>query len=67
MTLCNIEGASFNKVNIISGDASEGDTPVSIPNTAVKPFSADGTKAETLWESRTLPELHNIKEGSSAF
>ena len=27
----------------ISGDYSEGETPVPIPNTAVKPLSADGT------------------------
>jgi hypothetical protein len=28
---------------IDSGDDSEGETPVPIPNTEVKPFSADGT------------------------
>ena len=27
----------------VSGRHSEGETPVPIPNTAVKPFSADGT------------------------
>jgi hypothetical protein len=31
-----------------------GATPVPIPNTVVKPSSADGT-AVFLWESRTLP------------
>ena len=31
-----------------------GATPVPIPNTVVKPSSADGT-ADLLWESRTLP------------
>ena len=31
-----------------------GVTPVPIPNTVVKPSSADGT-AVFLWESRTLP------------
>ena len=40
----------------ISGGAGEGDTPVSIPNTVVKPFSADGTEVETPWESRSLPD-----------
>ena len=30
--------------------------PVPIPNTEVKPFSADGTWLETTWESRTLPD-----------
>jgi hypothetical protein len=37
------------------GGYSEGDTPVPIPNTEVKPFSADGTARETAWESRTPP------------
>ena len=39
------------------GDLGEGVTPVPIPNTEVKPFSADGTAWETVWESRTLPGL----------
>ena len=38
-----------------SGDNGEGDPPVLIPNTEVKPFSADGTWLDTTWESRTLP------------
>ena len=42
---------------IDSGDDSEGETPVPIPNTEVKPFSADGTWGETPWESRSLPEF----------
>ena len=37
------------------GDHGGGVTPVPIPNTAVKPSSADGTVRETWWESRTLP------------
>lgn len=40
---------------MISGGDSEGETPVPIPNTAVKSFSADGTARETVWESRTPP------------
>ncbi len=32
-----------------------GVTPVPIPNTEVKPSSADGTALETGWESRALP------------
>ena len=32
-------------------------TPDPIPNSEVKPVRADGTAAEALWESRTLPEL----------
>ena len=33
-----------------------GDTPVSIPNTMVKTWAADGTMLETAWESRWLPD-----------
>jgi hypothetical protein len=47
-----------------------GVTPVPIPNTVVKPSSADGT-AVFLWESRTLPGffisrvlLYNLKYSS---
>jgi hypothetical protein len=42
---------------IISGGYSKEVTPVPIPNTEVKVFSADGTTWETVWESRTLPEI----------
>ena len=31
------------------------ETPVLIPNTMVKPYAADGTALETVWESRWLP------------
>ena len=34
-----------------------GVTPVPIPNTEVKPTSADGTWEETPWESRTPPDF----------
>ena len=33
-----------------------GETPVPIPNTMVKTWTADGTILETIWESRWLPE-----------
>ena len=39
-----------------SGGHSVGETPVPIPNTEVKPHSADGTALATEWESRSLPE-----------
>ena len=39
-----------------SGGNGEGEPPVPIPNTEVKPFSADGTWLETARESRTLPD-----------
>ena len=37
------------------GGHSEEDPPVSIPNTEVKLFSADGTAWVTMWESRSPP------------
>src|SRR5215468_2512464 len=37
-------------------------TPVPIPNTEVKPDTADGTARETVWESRSLPAV--IQTGS---
>ena len=39
----------------VLGDLSEGDPPVPIPNTVVKPLSPDGTAQVTVWESRKLP------------
>ena len=41
----------------------EGEPPVPIPNTAVKPLCADGTCRVTGWESRTLPGI-NLYPGS---
>ena len=41
----------------ISGDDGEGEPPVPIPNTAVKPFSADSTWLVTTWEGRTSPDF----------
>ena len=38
-----------------SGGHGEGETPVPIPNTAVKLFIADDTARVTAWESRTPP------------
>jgi hypothetical protein len=40
-----------------SGDYIEGETPVPIPNTAVKPLRADGTGRATVRESRSLPGI----------
>ena len=48
--------SGYAKPYTISGDYGERDPPVPIPNTEVKPFSADGTWLETTWESRTLPD-----------
>jgi hypothetical protein len=35
-----------------------GETPGPIPNPEVKPSSADGTALETVWESRTPPDIN---------
>ncbi len=43
-----------------SGDDGEKVTPVPIPNTAVKLFSADGTWGAAPWESRSSPVSFNI-------
>ncbi len=52
----NIPVFQYSGIRIL-GDHGEGVTPVPIPNTEVKPFSADGTAWVTVWESRTLPRL----------
>src|SRR5262249_53235155 len=44
------------------GGHSEGETPGPIPNPEVKPFSADGTALETVWESRTPPDINIYQE-----
>ena len=44
---------------MISGLDSERATPVPIPNTEVKPFSADGTARAAVWESRTRPGFYS--------
>ena len=36
-------------------------TPVPIPNTEVKPATADGTAWVTVWESRSPPGLFTVK------
>src|SRR5271166_7014394 len=41
----------------VCGGYSEGETPLPIPNRAVKPLSADGTWLARAWESRTPPVL----------
>ena len=45
----------------ISGDNSKEDTPVPIPNTEVKFFSADDTWWVTAWESKTSPDIEELK------
>ena len=52
---CAVVKARKKKITLSGGD-NEGVTPVPIPNTEVKPFSADGTWLETARESRSLPD-----------
>ena len=49
----------------ISGDNSERDPPVPIPNTEVKPLSADGTWLATARESRTSPGSRRREVGEA--
>ena len=62
------------KNTVFFGGNCEEETPVPIPNTEVKLFSADGTAREAEWESRTPPKnlLHEpgiaiSKHGDSGF
>ena len=55
------------KQNSISGDKGERVPPVPIPNTEVKPLSADGTWLETARESRSSPESINDYGESKGF
>ena len=43
-----------------------GATPVPIPNTMVKTWTADGTALETVWESRWPPNLKEKDEDGNA-
>ena len=47
-----------NPIDNIPGDNNGEVTPVPIPNTEVKLSSADGTRTERSWESRSLPGLN---------
>ena len=38
-----------------------GEIPVPIPNTTVKPCTADGTILATVWKNRRLPDLNKKK------
>jgi hypothetical protein len=39
----------------VPGDYGKGETPDPIPNSEVKPFSAECTARAAVWENRTLP------------
>ena len=51
----------FRNGSEIPGGYSGGVTPVPIPNTEVKPSSADYTAAAMQWESKTLPEFFKAR------
>ena len=57
--------------NTVFGGYSVGVTPVLIPNTEVKSYSADDTAWETVWESRSPPKLfekpHSLIPGLGPF
>ena len=60
MSLFNVQLSGCGTDNdIISGGNGEGVPPVPIPNTEVKPFSADGTWLVTARESRSPPDSTN--------
>src|SRR3954467_11691472 len=46
---------------------SERETPLPIPNRAVKPLSADGTWRATSWESRSPPVFSEPPPGAALF
>jgi hypothetical protein len=54
VALCSFEGPRERSLTI-SGGYGEGETPLPIPNRAVKPLSADGTWPARARESRTPP------------
>ena len=55
-SMCSCQGADLTQFNI-SGGNDEGVPPVPIPNTEVKPFSAESTWLDTAREDRSLPAL----------
>src|ERR1700748_2897190 len=52
-----LKGLREGVVSQVSGGYGEGETPLPIPNRAVKPLSADGTWPARAWESRSPPVL----------
>src|SRR6201994_490928 len=58
LALCGFEGPGRCWSLPVSGGYGEGETPLPIPNRAVKPLSADGTWPARAWESRSPPVFH---------
>ena len=57
VALCGFEGPPEGDLSPVSGGHGEGETPLPIPNRAVKPLSADGTWPARARESRSPPVL----------
>ena len=62
-----LSGYALNKIATISGGNDERVPPVPIPNTAVKPLSADGTWLDTARESRSPPDSNRGSRKTSSF
>ncbi len=63
LALCGFEGPGRGWSLPVSGGYGEGETPLPIPNRAVKPLSADGTWPARAWESRSPPVyLHSAND-----
>ena len=56
--LCSSQGPRGSGLSPVSGGYGEGETPLPIPNRAVKPLSADGTWLARARESRSPPVLY---------
>ncbi len=65
LALCGFEGPGRGWSRPVSGGYGEGETPLPIPNRAVKPLSADGTWLARAWESRS-PPVFSISRCDSA-
>src|ERR1700733_15888755 len=64
LALCGFEGPGRGWSRPVSGGYGEGETPLPIPNRAVKPLSADGTWPARAWESRSPPVFSlNLQDG----
>src|SRR5581483_12109815 len=67
MSLWSFEGRGWFPRFTTSGGHSGGGTPLPIPNRAVKPASADGTRRATSRESRTPPDSLPERPPRAAF
>ena len=55
------EARAFLQIDTISGGNGDGVPPVPIPNTEVKPISAESTWLETAREDRTPPDPNKTR------